>query len=144
MSLVSFGCCVLLAVSLTGWCRWLVGGAFTCVYCWYFSLFVRNWCSPCFRPFSITEIAFMERKDFLRVQFLQKKKPDSYTAGYIGSILKNVHPSRRSFYLCDAFLCWRQAIMAARTFKATSSRRCQYCTSEHSKNVSAAYWPHFP
>lgn len=33
VTLVSFGCCVLLAVSLTGWCRWLVGGAFTCVHC---------------------------------------------------------------------------------------------------------------
>lgn len=31
VTLVSFGCCVLLAVSLTSWCRWLVGGAFTCV-----------------------------------------------------------------------------------------------------------------
>lgn len=73
VTLVSFGCCVLLAVSLTGWCRWLVGGAFTCVHCWYFSLFVRNWFSPCFSPSSnqTGKIAVRKKyKNLLRIQFL--------------------------------------------------------------------------
>lgn len=145
VTLVSFGCCVLLAVSLTGWCRWLVGGAFTCVHCWYFSLFVRNWYSSCLSPSNIQtgKIAvnvkrlpedtipvntykFLENKHFFEALFLYSRPLMHFASRIICIQPKN--PSLQS-------VCSRQP----------SSRLFCSCTSHHpSSNISAAYWPHSP
>lgn len=60
VTLVSFGCCVLLAVSLTGWCRWLVAGAQMCPL-WVFILIPKELALPLFKP-SSTQTGIAMRK----------------------------------------------------------------------------------
>lgn len=117
VTLVSFGCCVLLAVSLTGWCRWLVGGAFTCVHCWYFPYFKGTGSPPVsVLPVFTQKIAMIEEKYFFMMlnwnscdQFntfhstefkIQNCKPYSYTAADSCILhLDILHSAKESFFV---------------------------------------------